>query len=84
MFADMPNFTSKIDWNDEVILKKILKEDCKCRPYLGIKEKRIQLMEFMTGMDLTAQLEFLARKEVCLHYLGQQKKYQQSITTNNQ
>ena len=55
----MPNLNQQIDWDDEAMIKRLLVENCDTRPYKGISEKRTQIMGFMTGGEISKQLEFL-------------------------
>ena len=55
----MPELSEKIDWNDEVMLKTLLKEECFCKkPYRGLEQKRMQLIEYMTTGTLSKHLDY--------------------------
>ena len=53
------NFSEPIDWNNEKALRKKIREECGVNPCVGISHKRNQIIDYMTGADLTTQLEFL-------------------------
>ena len=53
------DFKSKISWDSSQFLREIIREEFGNAPQYGLANKRNQVIDYLSGYDLTQQLKFL-------------------------
>ena len=77
------DFSTAVDWANERSLRKMIKEECGITPAIGIENKRNQIIDYMSGLDLTTQLEFLG-KEVHNELVPVKRNWLKSIVNSQE